>query len=271
MKNSKNQGLTFLVKSFYDYQKMRIRMEGRLRKKKDGEDQKDNPKTDYTNVVEEESDNKIVLEEVYKETEKQEDFLLKRIKETIKIHPLWKAFLKDVKGCGELMAAVIISQFNIYLAENVSKMIAYSGMSPGTTFGKKWNKSKTKIITTDVLVKQDRKTPGFLCPYNAWLKSKMLGVLASGFLKANSLYKKFYDDYKNRMENLSEEEKKKRLKKSKNPSDKKRPYAGHIHRMALRYMMKIFLKDLYVAWRTLEGLSVRNFYEEEYLKREHSE
>jgi len=34
-------------------------------------------------------------------------------------------------------------------------------------------------------------------------------------------------------------------------------------------MVKMFLKDLYVAWRELEGLEIRRPYEEEYLGRVH--
>jgi hypothetical protein len=98
----------------------------------------------------------------------------------------------------------------------------------------------------------------------------MIGVLASSFIRSGSPYRQYYDNYKNRMNNLSDEEKQKRLKKSKNPTDKKNPYAGHIDSMAKRYMLKMFLYDLYVAWRTIEGLPVRNLYQEEYLKREHN-
>ena len=36
-------------------------------------------------------------------------------------------------------------------------------------------------------------------------------------------------------------------------------------------MIKMFLKDLYIAWRTLEGLEVRKPYEEEYLNRKHND
>jgi len=43
----------------------------------------------------------------------------------------------------------------------------------------------------------------------------------------------------------------------------------HRHKAARRYMVKRFLADLWVAWRTLEGLSVRPPYAEEYLNRAH--
>jgi hypothetical protein len=44
---------------------------------------------------------------------------------------------------------------------------------------------------------------------------------------------------------------------------------GHRDHAAKRYMVKMFLKDLYVAWRTMEGLPVRVPYQEEYLNHVH--
>lgn len=43
----------------------------------------------------------------------------------------------------------------------------------------------------------------------------------------------------------------------------------HRHKDAVRYMVKMFLLDLWVAWRKLEGLDVRVPYAEEYLNRKH--
>jgi len=45
---------------------------------------------------------------------------------------------------------------------------------------------------------------------------------------------------------------------------------GHKNQAAIRYMMKMFLRDLYVAWREIEGLPVRPPYEDDYLGRKHS-
>jgi len=129
----------------------------------------------------------------------------------------------------------------------------------------KWNKGKTKIIVTDTMIRQDKKTIGFLCPYNQWLKSKMLGVLGSSFLKSKSPYSEYFYNMRDRLLN------KDWGIESKNPSDKKKPKAFHQKNAAVRYMIKMFLRDLYVAWRTIEGLPVRSFYEEEYLGKKHNQ
>lgn len=43
----------------------------------------------------------------------------------------------------------------------------------------------------------------------------------------------------------------------------------HRKNMAIRYMVKVFLKDLWVAWRTLEGLPVTPDYAEAKLGLKH--
>lgn len=60
-------------------------------------------------------------------------------------------------------------------------------------------------------------------------------------------YGKIYDDYKNRLEQ--------------NPVHQdKTPL--HRHNMAIRYMVKMLLIDLYNAWRPLEGLLIAAPYHE---------
>ena len=146
-----------------------------------------------------------------------------------------------MKGCGEGMAAVILTQIDIHKAPTVSNLWSFAGLAPG----------------------KDRKVKGQKCTYNQFLKAKLLGVLGSGFLKAKSPYSEFYYNMKNRLESEGWG------MDSKNPTNKKRPKAGHQHKAATRYMVKMFLKDLYVAWRTLEGLDVREPYQVEYLRKVH--
>ena len=78
--------------------------------------------------------------------------------------------------------------------------------------------------------------------FNPFLKSKLVGVLGSSFLRAGKLnnpYRKIYDDYKHRLDNMPAH-----VKKSK----------GHKHNMAIRYMIKMFIIDLYANWKAIEGL-----------------
>jgi hypothetical protein len=83
-----------------------------------------------------------------------------------------------------------------------------------------------------------------------------MGVLASSFLRVGeNPYGTIYANYKHRLEHHE-----KHKEKSK----------GHRHNMAMRYMIKRFLCDLYVHWRTLEGLPVSLEYHEGKLGHKHA-
>ncbi len=234
MKDTIKNSLRILVRAYYDYQRERISLDGQLGMKKSGELKKNTPDRDEALLVE--------LGKRRSEVIALEDVLEKEIAKEVHKHPLWKAFLEDVKGCGPGMAAVIITEFDIHKAPTVSNLWSFSGLAEG----------------------KDRKEKGKKCPFNQFLRAKLCGVLGSGFLKAKSPYREFYDNKKHQYES------KNWGTKSKNPTDKKRPRAGHQHKAANRYMVKMFLKDLYVAWRTLEGLDVRPPYSEEYIGKVHS-
>jgi hypothetical protein len=228
------QSLSVLARAYYDYQRERMGLDGRLGQKKDGEIKKNIPVRDDAMLAS--------LMERREACMTMEEELFKDMAKVVKTHPLWKEFLKGVKGCGESIAAVIITEFDINKAPTVSNLWSFAGLAPG----------------------KDRKVKGQKCCFNQFLRAKLCGVLGSSFLKCNSPYRLYYDDMKHRLESADWGT------ASKNPTDKKRPKAGHQHKAATRYMVKMFLKDLYVAWRTLEGLPVREPYQEEYLGRKHT-
>ncbi len=266
--------LRLLVKNYYDYQAMRVRMDNRIQLKKDGTEMKDHPKNDKAFIVEKDDKNYMVLKESAEQAKMQEDMLENYIAKLVKSTDLWQNFLVNVKGCGPLMAAVIIAEIDIEKAAMVSQIWSYAGISPGTTCGRKWNKDKTEIIKTETLIPQDRLSPGFLSPYNQWLRTKLLGVLAASMVKSQSEYaiNYYYSLHtpKARKAELGEG----RLDIEENIYVKtgkmwKDESEGHRNNAAKRYMIKMFLKDLYVAWRTLEGLPVREPYQEEYLGHKH--
>lgn len=103
------------------------------------------------------------------------------------------------------------------------------------------------IPATQVYVsgKAQRPTKGEKLPYNAWLRSKLIGVLGPCLLKCNSPWRKFYDDKKLYYQS-----------KCLGVSD------GHRHNMSMRYMVKMLLLDIYIEWRKIEGLPVRAPYSE---------
>jgi len=252
MKKETINSLQILIRAYYDYQNERIAMDGRLGIKKDGHLKKKTP----------ERDDALLLylyqrrEEVFHFEKELEKDIMKNVSE----HPLWVNFLSNVRGCGPIIAAVIITEFDIHKAPMVSNLISFAGLAPG----------------------KDRKEKGKKCPYNQFLKSKLCGVFGKGLIMAKSIpYSGYYYDYKLRLQNserqietgerLRKEDKKKKEYKGQTTRDIKwkDAYLGHIDQAAIRYMVKMFLKDLYVAWRELEGLEIRRPYEEEYLGRVH--
>ena len=241
--------LRALVRTMYDMQDMRIRMANRKMLKADGTEQEDNgthrPRSRDEKV-------QAYIGNAFSKSRGAEDDLTKAIAQEINNYPIYTQFLKNVKGCGPLMSAAIICEIDIHKAPNRSCLYQYAGLNPGLVPGHK--NIEGKIVKTTEMVRGDRKTKGFVSPYNAWLKKKLVEVLAGCIIKAKGEYSKFYYDYKVRLE---QEE------------GWKDTTAAHRDRAAKRYMTKMFLSDLYEAWRPLEGLEVRCPYEEEYLGIKH--
>ena len=234
MDDALRNSIKTLTRVFYDYQRERISLDGRLGLTKNGDIKKKAPTKDP-----------IILSTLLARRDEvlaMEEAVAKDLAKEVHLHSLWKAFLSAVKGCGESIAAVVISEFDINKAPTVSNLWSFAGLAPG----------------------KDRKVKGQKCPYNQFLRSKLCGVLGSSFLKCSSPYREYYDNMKNRLES------KNWGMPSKHPTHKDRPKAGHQHKAATRYMIKMFLRDLYVAWRTLEGLPVREPYQQEYLGHDHS-
>ena len=198
----------------------------------------------------------------------------------LKEFPIFTEWLSKVKGIGTIAAGWIIGEFNIYKADTVSKMWQYAGLNPGLVRGKKRieiskykekdgtiigefhspkGKVESYLVLTDQMIRGDKATPGFVLPYNKNLRTALVGVMGTGFVKAQNHYcMEIYYPYKTRLE--QEENKIDGTDKAWKDVSK-----GHRDHAAIRKMVKEFLKDLYVEWRTLEGLPVRESYQEEYL------
>lgn len=220
-----------IVRTLYDFQDLRIRLAGRLRKKADETDMDMAPDTDEIDI---DPGSLPVVRATWEQMVKWEKELKSVLAAELKGMPIYEQFLKNVKGVGPMMAGVIVSEYDITRAPTVSNLWSFTGLAPGK----------------DKLVKGKKAT------FNTWLRTKMCGVLAGSFLKCGSPYRQFYENMKTRLENKA--------------PWKDEPKPGHRHRAAIRYMMKMFLRDLYIAWRTVEGLPVRKPYEEEYLGKTHS-
>jgi len=111
--------------------------------------------------------------------------------------------------------------------------------------------------------------------YSPFLRSKLLGVIGTSFLRSESPWRKSYDDYKHRIESDPNRRRwsaalaKEITEANGNPSSELWR-KGRIHSAALRYMVKMFVLELYKQWRPLEGLPVYPPYHEAKLGLIHS-
>lgn len=167
----------------------------------------------------------------------QEEFLSfekeieKAILRSIRQHPMYP-WLKSCKGIGPILAASLISQIDITKAEHASSLWKYCGLAVDLETGKAERREKGKKIS-----------------WNPFLK-KTCWKVGEQFVKSKGKYRTIYDTSK-------EFYQKKFPKEVKDTKSKRTFYTkGHIHALAKRRAVKLFLADFWVAWRTQEGLPV---------------
>lgn len=205
----------------------------------------------------------VKLIEAYEHLMKSEESHVKLIESELANYPIYTQWLANVRGCGPLMAGVILSEIDITKCNSISALWAYCGLDVVVTT----NEETGEIIEEGRSRKKHHLKPkqytnrdGEIMDtvgitFNPFLKTKLVGVLGSVFIKLGGPYREIYDGYKHRLENHP-----KHAEKTK----------GHRHNMAVRYMVKEFLADLWTEWRTIEGLPVRSRYAEEKLGIVHS-
>lgn len=190
--------------------------------------------------------------------EKHEDEHFKRLGQILREYPIFSEFLDDVSGVGPAMAGVIVSEIDISKAKYPSSLWAYAGLDVARDGG---GRSRRKEHLRDVEYEDKDGKPQTKkgITFNPFLKTKLTGVLGPSFLKVReSPYKDAYYDYKHRLESHA---------KYGVDTDTSK---GRRHNMAIRYAVKRFLVDLYVAWRTIEGLPVAEEYSKAKLGIEHA-
>lgn len=194
------------------------------------------------------------LVEQYKSLREQEDETNKLISKLVKEHPMWDRFFVDVKGCGTTMAAICIAYLDIHKARYVSSFWSYSGVGTRTTEdGSVVAMSRKSTIEVEYVDSEGNIKTKKSIGYNEFLHTKLLGVLGDSFVKQGDVYRKVYDDYKNRYLNKPDWQ------------TQKGALRLRAHRAAIRQVIKAFLRDLWVEWRTYEGYEIPLSYAEAHL------
>lgn len=207
-----------------------------------------------------------ILERAYARAVNDESYLSKELRDAVEEHPAW-SWLKSTKGVGHLLAARLLSRLDVTRAETPSAFWAYCGLatipgvayrcakcgletaypvgyqSRGSHFSRRGSRECAGILeqVTDgrpVRVAPRRGALGGRGSYDAHAR-KSCYLLGVSFLRCASEYRSYYD---------SERE---RLAKSRPGWTPKRA-----HLASLRKMQKMFLKDLWLAWRRVESLPI---------------
>lgn len=213
---------------------------------------------------------------------------LREVRRALREVPVWR-WLKDQKGVGPAMAGVLVSEVDIRRAQTPSALWRYCGLAVDSRDGRAERRRKKERLH-----------------YNPWLKSKVLEVLGSSFLRSSSPWREHYDNYKHRKQSTmvdkcmrchgagtvqAVDEEARPTPKTVTEKSRKKPKKDtkchncdgtggpcvwgesdrHRHRAALRYMVKMFLLELWKAWRTLEGLPLVPDYAQAKLGRTHGE
>lgn len=174
-----------------------------------------------------------------------ESGLGKAVAAEVYAHPMWSAFFEGVKGCGPLMAGICLAYLDPYKARHASSFWRYCGLDvvydekSGTMRGNgRWHTEVREYQAKDGTTQEKNSLT-----YNPFVKTKIVEVLVGSFLKVgDNYYSRIYRDLRNRRASAGDS-----------------PVVQH--RRASRYCAKMFLRDMWVVWRELEGLPVSEPYE----------
>lgn len=201
----------------------------------------------------------------------EEDKHFRRLGLILPNFPIYNLFLEPTDGCGNAMSALIITEIDISKSKYPSSLWKFAGLDVADD-GRGRSRRKEHLVMREYTAKDGQKEMRKSITFNPRLKTKLY-VLAGCMIKAgNEQYRKIYDNHKHRLEShpkygIANEAA--RIKEMKEKFDMKYSPKGHRHSMCLRYMLKIFLINLYNAWRPLEGLIVHPPYDEAKLGKKH--
>jgi hypothetical protein len=201
----------------------------------------------------------------YVALESQEARQFRDLTGTLEEIPIYREYLLGVTGIGPAMSGVLIAYLDPAKARHVSSFWKYAGLDVAGGSGR--SRREEHLVEREYIDRNGDTKTRLGVTYNPFLKTKLMGVLGPSFLRSGSEWRAAYDDYKHRLETDPAREKltvaawKKRYK-AQDPDIRKLWTPGRIHTASTRYMVKTFLADLWVKWRTLEGLPVTLPYSE---------
>lgn len=137
----------------------------------------------------------LCLIDQYIDLEQAETKAFKQIEKALQAYPIYTDFLKNVKGCGAAMSGVIISEIDISKAKYPSSLHAYAGLDVAPD-GQGRSMKKNHLVEQEYINKDGEICKKMGITFKPFLKTKLMGVLASSFLRAKSPYAEVYYNYK---------------------------------------------------------------------------
>ena len=194
-----------------------------------------------------------------------EDSAKKDMENCLQKFQIWTEWLSTIKGVGPTIGAVILSSIDIHKADTPASIWQYCGLDVVITNnenepdGRGRGRYKEHLVEYDYVAKDKTIKQKVGITFNPFLKTKLVGVLADIMIKHRTpIYRDEYDNYKTR---ITEREVVLTQQAAERGDTNFKPRTpAHLHRMALRYMIKRFLVTFYYEYRTMEGLEVTEEY-----------
>jgi len=204
----------------------------------------------------------LVLVDQYVRLERDETVNFRQLGDVLDLIPIYTEYLAQQRGIGPAMAGVLVAYLDPAKARHVSSFWKYAGLDVAGGTGR--SRRQEHLVERSYIDRNGVEKTRMGITYEPFLKTKLMGVLAGSFLRSGSPWRKVYDDYKHRLESDPAREKvtvaewKKRHRAEEDVSKLWTP--GRIHAASSRYMVKMFLAELWTTWRRLEELPVSEPY-----------
>lgn len=216
----------------------------------------------------------LVLVHQYEGLERQEREQFRHLGEALEPLPIYAQWLEKQRGIGPAMGAVLVTYFDIHKAVRPSQFWAVAGLDVGPD-GLARSRRREHLVEREYTSRSGEIKTRVSTTFDPWLQSRMLGVLGASLLRSGSPYRKYYDNYKHRIQSDPGRRKgtlaDKRQDRAKGIVDETIWHPLRIHRASQRYMVKMLIADFWRAWRELEGLPVVASYHEAVLGHRHHE
>lgn len=260
-----NEGFYSLVHTYYKLQKARMQFQnanGAMERTAKGHVEKGIISEEEFELIQMD---KAAIGEFYSRTLlTSEKAIVKVIRKWLPTKDIYGKFLHDVRGIGPILAAAIISTVERHSETYGTGIEKYANIS------KLWSAWGVGVYDGE----RQRRVSGKKVNYDPFMKT-ICWKIGESFVKSGGYYREQYDRFRKQEDEKNPDKQKlpAKLKKELESDDHKvrakalkeaDKYEGlfpaHKHERAKRKTVKLFLADLWMKWRELEGLPVTDPY-----------